>query len=415
VPMRALVIKCTPEKIRYDLFSFGDQIASLMDGRIGDIGAENPQHTYHYGSRGRAEGSTLAADHAEAFERVAAVMRSPTTGHEDFTQNLTVVAHRVPHGGERFKGPEVISDSVLREIEALSPCSPRGNPASVLGIRATANLFTGVPQVAVFESAFSQSLPQDAFIYPVPRDLYEKHGLRRYGFHGIAHRHAIGTAAVEMGRFPEELRVVSVYLGEESSAVAFGGGRCVDVTTGLSAPSGLPGATSAGTIDPAALTFLMRATQSGPEQIDYLLTRQSGMLGLSGTSSSFLEILDRASEGDARCEQAVKVYVLHVIRAIGSLVAVMGGVDLLVFTGSAVESSARVRGNICERLGFLGIALDSFRNDGSDGRTVAAISRDDSKVKVYLVPGDEERIIARESVTLVTGRDAGGAGPAASS
>ncbi len=405
--MRALVIKCASEKIRYDLFSVGEELESLVVGRITDIGEENPQHFYQYGERGRAEGSTMAANHAEAFERLAAVLRSPTTGREDYTQNLAVVSHRVPHGGMRFKGPELISDDILQEVDALSPFAPRANPSSIMGIQAAMNLFSGAPHVAVFDTSFFQSLPPEAHIYPLPREYYDEYGLRRFGFHGTSHRYAIGTAAAEMGSFPEALRIVSLHLGEEGSAVAFDEGRCADVTTGLSAQNGLPGSTTAGTIDPAALTYLMRTSNLGPDEVDYLLARQSGILGLSGVSANLIDVLEQASKGDARCEDTIKIYVRLAIKAVGSLVAVMGGLDLLVFTGSAGEKSSRLRTDICDQLGFLSLELDSFRNDRCDGSKLAEVSNGESKVKVYVVPGEEERTIVRESVALVNSSEEG--------
>lgn len=405
--MRALVIKCAPENIRYDLFSVGEEIESLVVGRITDIGEENPQHFYRYGERGRAEGSTMAANHAEAFERLAAVLRSPTTGHEDYTQNLSVVSHRVPHGGTRFKGPELISEELLQEVDTLSPFAPRANPSSLMGIQAAMNLFPGAPHVAVFDTSFFQSLPPEAHIYPLPREYYDEYGLRRFGFHGTSHRYSIGTAAAEMGSFPEALRIISLHLGEESSAVAFDEGRCADVTTGLTAQNGLPGGTTAGTIDPAALTYLMRTNNLGPDDIDFLLARRSGILGLSGVSANLIEVLEHASKGETRCEDTIRIFTRLVIKAVGSLVAVMGGLDLLVFTGSAGEKSSRLRSDVCEHLGFLNLELDSFRNDRCDGTAPQEVSKGESPVKVYVVPGEQERTIVRESVDLVNSREAG--------
>lgn len=405
--MKVLVIKSTPEKIRHDLFLAGDTIESLISGRIFDIGSENPQHVYKYGERGRAEGSTFAANHDEAFQRLAAALASPTTGREDYTQNLSVIAHRVPHGGQRFKGPELINEDVLKDIDALSPFAPRGNPASLAGIQAAAKLFPGVPQVAVFDTAFFQALPPEAYLYPVPRQYHDQYGFRRFGFHGTSHRYSITTACGEMGSFPEALKIISIHLGEESSAVAYNGGRCSDVTTGLSTQAGIPGATNSGTIDPAALTYLMRTNQFSPDQLDYFLARQCGMLGLSGVSANILEVIDEASKGNERCDEAVKVLVFNVIKAIGSLIAVMGGLDLLVFTGSAAERSSRLRREVCERLENFGISIDHFRNDGSDGTKIATVSKEDSKVTIYVIPGDEERTIVRESLALVSRRDQG--------
>lgn len=404
--MRALVVRSTTDSLHYDLFDLGGGEEDLLvNGRIEGIGGPNPQHNYAYGKQGRGEGSTRAENHAQAFERVAALLASPTTGVDDYTTKLTVVTHRVMHGGERFKGPARVSDEVLRAIELCNPLAPRQNPAALLGIRAARHLFPMVPHVVVFDTAFHQTMSHEAFLYAVPYELYDRVGIRRFGFHGTAHHYAVRRAARELDRPLESLRIISLHIGKESSAAAVVDGKCVDTTTGLTPSEGLPGGTTSGDIDPAAVTLLMRSEGYGPDEMDEVLLRQSGLYGLSGVSEDPNEIVDLAIKGDDRCAVAVRVFTYRAAKAVGSLFVAAGGLDALVMTGSALERSSWLRGAICDRLGPLGVVIDSFRNEATDGSKVASLAGEGSKVAIVLVPGDEQRTIARESLALVSGRD----------
>jgi acetate kinase len=402
----ALVIKSTPNRVGYDLFSVGgEELDLLVSGRITEIGSLNPQHNYNYGKRGRGEGATIAADHLEAFERIASVLRSPNTGPEDYSMNLAVVAHLVPHGGQRFKGQALITEEVIQQIQTCSAFAPVTNPAALAGIRAAMTIFPMAPHVAVFDTAFHQSMPPESFLYSLPIELYEQRGLRRFGFHGISHRHAIGTAATEAGSFPESLRVVSLHVGEEMSAVAFAGGRCVDTTTGLDMQTGLPGEASAGDVDTSALLFLLRAEGSDLGEIDKLLTQRAGVLGLSGVSRNLLDVTDAASKGEARCQRALRVLVYQTVKAIGGLVAAMGGLDLIAITGPIGVRAVQFRSMVCAGLTFLGVELVEVRNEAAQGKKCQEITSEASRVKVFVVPSEEERIIARDSLALVTDGD----------
>jgi acetate kinase len=245
-------------------------------------------------------------------------------------------------------------------------------------------------------------MPPEAYLYALPLELYEQHGLRRFGFHGVSHRHAIGQAATEMGAFPESIRVISLHVGEETSAVAFAGGRCVDTTTGLNAQTGLPGQGSCGTIDPAAVSFLLRTQNAAPEGLERMLAQRSGVIGLSGLSGSLLEVIDAAVKGDARCQRTLDVVVYQTVKAIGGLVAAMGGLDLIAITGPVGIKATKFRSMLCAGLAYFGVELDDVRNDAAQGERCQEISREESRVKVVVVPGDEARIIARDSLALVT-------------
>jgi acetate kinase len=402
----ALIIASKPRKVAYSLYSVdGGQTETVIKGSISDIGLETPLHEYDYGVQGRGEGATIAANHHEAFARIASVLASRTTGAEDYSQMLDVITHRVPHGGQRFRAPVFVSEEVMSIIDTFSPFAPMGNPAALEGMRAALDTFPAAPHVAVFDTAFHQSMPAEAYLYPLPYELFERRGLRRFGFHSISHRHAIGTAASELGTFPEAIRVLSLHIGEETSASAFAKGRCVDTTSGLTVQAGLPGATSGGCIDPAALSFLLRVEGFTPQDLDHLLATRAGLLGLSGCSSKLTEIVEEADKGDERCRQTLDVYVHHLTKAVGGLIAVMGGVDLLVITGDQGASCPRVRAELCVKLAYLGIELDPFRNEKLRGEKAGGISTDASTADVFVVPSDDETTIAFDSLELVTGSD----------
>lgn len=401
--MLALVIESRPRSVRYNLFSMDEDeaVTLIISGRVTGIGSENPLNIYDYGKQGRGEGGTLAENHWEALARIASVLSSRTTGETDFCQNLSVVAHRVPHGGQEFRRPVLLTEQIAEQIDLYGAFAPRGNGAALEGIHAAANTFPATPHVAVFDTAFHQSMPPEAYLYALPYELYEREGLRRFGFHSVTHRHSIMTAASELGTFPEALKVISLYLDEETSASAFAQGRCIDTTSGLAIHSGLPGGSIAGAIDPAAIAYLQSTRGLGTEELEDLLSKSSGVLGLSGVSADLLEVVTEADKGDERCRLTIGVFVHQVVRALGGLIAVMGGLDLLVFTGRISCHSPRIRAEICVRLDHLGLAIDPIGNELHKPEAVGTITAEDSEVPALVVPDDDEVTIARDSLELV--------------
>lgn len=400
--MTALVIRSTQRAVEYHLFSVTDEaFEALVAGSISDIGSENPQHDYNYGKRGRGEGATMATSHIEAFERISSVLRSPTTGPEDYSMDLTVVAHHVPHGGQRFKGPALITEDVISQIDTCSIFSPLDNPSAVLGIRGAMTIFPMAPHVAVFDTAFHQSMPPKAFLYALPYELYELHGLRRFGFHGLSHRHAISSAAEALGSYPEAIKVLSVHIDEETSVAAFSAGRCVDTSSGLTVQGGLIGARSSGTVDPSAVAFLERNENLSIGAVEQILTQKSGVFGLSGLSDNLIEVIAEAEKGEARCQQTVEVVVFGLIKAIGGLAASMGGLEVLIFTGPVGVKAAMIRRQVCERLGFLGVEINELRNEAPIRTKPKKISTEESSAAVFVVPSDVARTIARDCIELV--------------
>ncbi len=405
--MTALVIRSTPKMLEYDLFSVeDDQEDLLLTGRITNVGSANSEHRYRYGERGHGEGTTVAANHDEAFERLISVLRSSATGPKDFAEELSVVTHRVVHGGETFKKATLITDELVQAIEGCSPLISLRNAASMVTMRASLSFFSTVPQVAVFDTAFYQSLPLDAYLYALPCELYDSVGIRRFGFNGVSHEFAVDAAVKTVGCSLDDLRIVSLHIGEECSAVAVAYGRCVETTTGMTSCEGLPGGTSVGDVDPVALILLMRFEELSLDEMEDLLLNRSGMLGLSGVSPDVLRVIDLANKGDERCANAVRVLVHRCVKAVGALAAVMGGIDLLVFTGIAGCKSARLRQHVCNKLAFMGLELDAHRNETYNGTDWKDIASKKGSVRAVVIPSDEQGTIARQSIMLVSQSDA---------
>jgi acetate kinase len=376
-----LVVNCGSSSIKYQLIAVRGErrLAAGVLERIGEPGA--------------------ARDHSEGFRRIADELRG-----RGARGALVAIGHRVVHGGERFRAPTRIDARVRAALGALAAFAPLHNPASLVGIEACEAAFPGVPEVAVFDTAFHQTLPAHAYRYAVPEAWYTRHGVRRYGFHGTSHRYVAERAAEALGRPLAALRLVTLHLGNGASAAALEGGRCVDTSMGLTPLEGLVMGTRSGDLDPAVPLFLQRAAGLSPEAVDEALNEASGLRGLCG-SSDMREVLAREAAGDERAELALAVYVHRLRKCVGAYFAVLGSLDALVFTGGVGENAARVRALACAGLERLGIEVDPARNEQAAG-PLAAIERAGAPVRVLVVRTDEELQIARE--TLATVRTAGG-------
>jgi acetate kinase len=339
----------------------------------------------------------------EAIRAMVAALTSKDDGVIAGGGEVTVVAHRVVHGGERFTEATVVTDEVLNELEKLSPLAPLHNPVNVAGIREMRRHLPAVPHVAVFDTAFHHTLPAYAYLYGLPYDLYERKGVRRYGFHGMSHAYVSLRAAEHLGRRPNELELVSCHLGNGSSLCALDHGRSVDTTMGFTPVEGLIMGTRCGDVDAGVLAFLERTEGLTASQSEELLNKKSGLLGLSGISSDMREVLKAADAGDARALLALKTYCYRVRKYIGGYVAAMGGLDAVVFTGGIGQGSDVVRALALQGLGGMGIRLDDERNRTARGfDEVCRISTDDSPVAVLIVPADEERMMAREALRALS-------------
>lgn len=339
--------------------------------------------------------------HAEAFKEL---IRLLSTGENAVIQNMSeisAVGHRVVQGAEMFSASVVITEEILTKVESVSDLAPLHNPANIMGIRACQDVFAAnVPQVAVFDTAFHQTLPAKAYMYPIPYEYYEKYHIRRYGFHGTSHRFVSDRLARLMGKPLSELKVITCHLGNGSSITAVDGGKSVDTTMGFTPLDGLIMGTRSGSIDPSIITYLMEKENLTCAQINDILNKKSGYLGVSGTTSDQRDLIADANKGNARAQLALDIQRYQLKKYIGSYAAAMGGVDAVVFTGGIGENSADVREVACTGMEFMGIEFDAAVNMEFNGKE-KEISKPGSKVKVFIIPTNEEMLIARDTMALV--------------
>ncbi len=399
-PEKILVINVGSSSLKYSFYDTADE-SRHAKGLVERIGLDGTR-LKHRGPKGEVKRELGKGDHAAAFKAMVAELTSKETGVINSAAEVSVVAHRVVHGGEKFTEATLINDELLGEMEKINPLAPLHNPVIIAGIREMRRLFPAVPHVAVFDTAFHHTLPAYAFLYGLPYEFYEKKAVRRYGFHGTSHNYVALRAAEFLKRRPNELRLVSCHLGNGSSLCAVDHGRSVDTTMGFTPVEGLIMGTRCGDLDPGVLAFLEREEKLTASQSEELLNKKSGLLGLSGISSDMREILKAADEGQQRALLALKAYCYRVRKYIGAYVASMGGLDTVIFTGGVGQGSAVIRALALQGLECMGITLDDKRNREARGDEISQISSDDSKVTVLVVPTDEERMMAREALRALS-------------
>ncbi|MFL5240885.1 MAG: acetate/propionate family kinase [Gemmataceae bacterium] len=400
-PEKILVINCGSSSLKYSFYVTADE-SHYARGHIERIGIDGTRLA-HRGPKGEVKRELPRGGFAEAFNAMTAEMTAKETGVIRGAGEVSVVAHRVVHGGEKFTEGTLITDDVLAQIEALNPLAPLHNPVNVSGIREMRRLFPAVPHVAVFDTAFHHTLPAYAYLYGLPYEMYENKAVRRYGFHGTSHHYVSLRAAQALGRRPNALRLVSCHLGNGSSLCAVDHGRSVDTSMGFTPAEGLIMGTRCGDVDAGVLAFLERTEGLTATQSEELLNKKSGLLGLSGVSSDMREVLKAADEGQARALLALKAYCYRVRKYIGAYVASMGGLDAVIFTGGIGQGSAEVRALALQGLECMGVVLDMQRNRDARGfDEVCRVSTDDSKATVLVVPTDEERMMAREALRALS-------------
>jgi acetate kinase len=398
---KILVINCGSSSLKYSFYDTADE-SRHAHGLVERIGIDGTR-LVHHGPKGDVKRQLPQGGFAEAFKAMIAELTAKETGVIGGAGEVNLVAHRVVHGGEKFTEGTLITDEVLAQIEALNPLAPLHNPINVAGIREMRRLFPAVPHVAVFDTAFHHTLPAYAYLYGLPYELYEKGGVRRYGFHGTSHHYVSLRAAQALGHRPNALRLVSCHLGNGSSLCAVDHGRSVDTSMGFTPAEGLIMGTRCGDVDVGVLAFLERTQNLTATQSEEMLNKKSGLLGLSGVSSDMREILKAAGEGHARALLALKAYCYRVRKYIGAYVASMGGLDVVIFTGGIGQGSAEVRALALQGLECMGVVLDAQRNRDARGfDEVCRVSTDDSKVVVLVVPTDEERMMAREALRALS-------------
>jgi len=400
-PMKVLVVNCGSSSLKYQLF---DTVADgkSVRGTVERIGTDRTRHTYTCGTDTRSE-TLPSGSHAEAFEAVMVALRSLDTLKLKDISEIGAVGHRVVHGGEKFRGPVVINDAVVREIEAVSSLAPLHNPVNLAGIAAARRLLPKATHVAVFDTAFHHTLPPYAYLYGLPMEHYEQKGIRRYGFHGTSHMYVALKAAQFLKRPYNELQVISCHLGNGASLCAIDHGRSVDTSMGLTPAEGLIMGTRSGDLDPGIIAHLMRTEKLSGDGVENLINRQGGLLGLSGLSNDMREIETAAAGGHHRALLAFKTFCYRVRKYIGAYCAAMSGVDVIVFTGGIGQGSAGVRSLTTQGLGYLGIRVDEEVNRKADGfKETVDISAAGAAVKTLIVPTDEERMIARETLRAIS-------------
>ncbi|OQX88581.1 acetate kinase [candidate division KSB1 bacterium 4484_87] len=397
--MKVLVLNSGSSSVKYQLFN-GNDLSWLVRGSITRIG-KNDAECWQERKDGHEVKYTLhISDHEAAIDRILQSLLSKKSAILSDISELYAVGHRVVHGGEYFSQPTLISDDVIEKIEECSQLAPLHNPPQIAGIRACQKLIPGIPQVAVFDTAFHQTIPQYAFMYALPYEFYEKYRIRRYGFHGTSHYY-VAKKAAELAEIDfNKSKIITCHLGNGSSMAAIHDGVCVDTSMGFTPLEGLVMGTRTGDIDASAVLFLMRQENLTAEEMDEMLNKKSGVLGLSSYSNDMQKVLQRADTGDKRSELAIDVFTYRVKKYIGAYAAALNGVDLLVFTAGIGENAPLVRSKICKDLDFIGLRLDHFVNQIAQFSEVK-ISRDDSAVQVWVVPTNEESVIASQTLDVI--------------
>ena len=395
--MKVLVINCGSSSLKYQLIDMdGEKV--LCKGLCERIGMESSMIT-HEANGHKATTPAIFPTHTEAF---AEVVKKMTTGEGkciDDVSEINAIGHRVVHGGEKFKASCLITDEVINTLRELSPLAPLHNPAGILGIEAARKVFGNIPMVAVFDTAFHSTMPPKAYMYAIPYEYYEKYGVRRYGFHGTSHKYVASRAADMLGKPIESLKLISCHLGNGSSVTAVDGGKSVETSMGFTPLAGLPMGTRAGDIDAGILEYLMNKYGYSIGEMLNILNKKSGMEGISGVSSDFRDLEEGAEKGNERCALAREKFAYEVKKLIGAYAAVMGGVDAIIFTAGVGENDALERMQIASGLEYMGVKMDEDANNVRGEERV--ISATDSKVKVLLIPTNEELMIAMDTASLV--------------
>ena len=396
--MKVLVINAGSSSLKYQLIDM-DSTTVLAKGLCERIGLDGSNLQHKNLVKGVAEKiEKKMENHSDAIALVINALTNADYGVIKNMSEIGAVGHRVVHGGEYFADSTVIDGKVKEALEMCIPLAPLHNPPNIIGIEACEKLMPGVVQVGVFDTAFHQTMPEEAYMYAIPYELYEKYKIRKYGFHGTSHKFVAAEAAKLLGKAPEELKIITCHLGNGSSVSAVKNGKCVDTSMGFTPLDGVVMGTRCGSMDPAVVTFLMDNEKLSVKEMDALMNKKSGVAGVSGVSSDFRDLCAAAAEGNKRAALALDMFAYSVKKRIGEYAAVMGGVDAVVFTAGVGENDGAMRAQIVEGLEFMGIKVDAEKNKVR-GR-VADVSAADATVKTLVIPTNEELMIALDTVRL---------------
>lgn len=398
--MKVLVINAGSSSLKYQLFEMPANTV-LAKGMVERIGEKQARLSHKFNDK-KHEADIQARDHEEAMKVLLAALSDSQIGVVGKIDEIQAVGHRVVHGGEEFTGSVRIDDHVLASIEKFSDLAPLHNPANLTGIRAATHALPNAAQVACFDTAFHGTIPQTAYIYGLPYSIYEKYRVRRYGFHGTSHSYVTRRAVGMLGKNAADTNVITCHLGNGCSITAVRGGKSVDTSMGLTPLEGVVMGTRCGDIDPAILFYLSDKGYS-IDQLNKMCNKESGLLGISGASNDMRNLVELASRGHERAKLAIDIFCYRIKKYIGAYAAVVGRLDAVVFTGGIGENNAAMRAQVCADMPTIGIDIDADKNN-APGHHERAITRDSSRVKVFVIPTDEEAAIAADTHTLAAER-----------
>jgi len=395
--MKVLVVNCGSSSLKYQLFDMEKEevIAKGIVERIATL----PSYLVYTLNNEKIKKEVIASNHTEAFKVVVNALLDEDKPVIKSIDEIGAVGHRIVHGGERFKEPIIIDEEVIAEIERNNELAPLHNPAGLAGIRGSLEVLQNVPQIAIFDTSFHSQMPKYAYLYALPLRFYREHRIRRYGFHGTSHYYVAHRASQLVGRPIEELKIITCHLGNGCSITAVKGGRSIDTSMGFTPLEGLVMGTRSGDIDPAIPLYLIRDLNYTPEEVDNILNKESGLLGISEFSNDMRDVMGAAAKGEQKAELAMEMFCYRIKKYIGAYTAIMNGLDVLVFTAGIGENEPEVRELVCKDMDFLGISIDLQKNNfKGQEREISTLS---SKVRVWVIPTNEELVIARETLRLV--------------
>ena len=401
--MNILVLNCGSSSAKYKLIEIKQNV-TLAEGGVEKIGLPDAFIKFKDTDGSKKIIELDINDHIGAIKAILDTLTHPEHGCITSLEQINAVGHRVVHGGEKFSQSVLITDEVKQMIKECYPIAPLHNPVNMMGIEAIDHVLPNVPQVAVFDTAFHQTMPKKAFMYPLPQLFYRDDHVRRYGFHGTSHRFVSRRVCEMLGTTPENKKIICCHIGNGASITAVENGRSIDTTMGLTPVEGLMMGTRVGDVDPGALLFVMEKHNFTPAQMSNIINKQSGVLGISEVSSDMREINDAIEKGDENARLALEMYEHRIIKYVGAYAALMNGVDIIAFTGGVGENQASTREAVCRHLEFLGAKIDPEVNAETFRGKEGLISTPDSKVKVVVVLTDEELMIARDTEAIVEGR-----------
>ena len=399
--MKVLVINCGSSSLKYQVLDMTNE-SLLCKGLVERIGMDGSVITHEKIGTDKVKTEVPMKDHKDAIEQVLNAIQDPEHGVVKSMDEIGAVGHRVVHAGEKFASSVLITEEVIKALEECVELAPLHNPPNLLGIAACQELMPNTPMVGVFDTAFHQTMPPESYIYDIPYEYYQKHGIRRYGFHGTSHKYVAERAAKMLNVNLDDLKLITCHLGNGASVSAIKRGKCIDTSMGFTPLEGLVMGTRCCDIDPAIVTYIREKENLPQGKANDILNKKSGVLGISGVSSDFRDIEEAVAEGNERAALALKVFAHKVRFYIGAYIAEMNGVDAIIFTAGVGENDVTMREIICNNLGNLGIKLDPVKNKVR-GKEVD-IATEDSRVRLLLIPTNEELMIARDTFNIVTGR-----------